>query len=230
MTIARSNGRTPLRLAILISGRGTNMTAIARACAAGRVHARIALVIADRPTAAGLEAARALGLPVQLVAARDYADRDGFESALMAAIDASGAELVVLAGFMRILGERFTTHYAGRMLNIHPALLPAYRGLHTHQRVLEAGDRVHGPTVHFVTAELDGGPLIAQTRILIADTDTATTLSARVQHAEYILYPTVIGWFADGELELRGSHACLRGQPLLEPVQVEVAAHDGVSV
>lgn len=207
-----------LRLGLVVSGRGSNMVAIARACATGTINARIVLVIADRPTAAGLQAARELGLPVALVAAADFADRLEFESALRGALDASGAQLVVLAGFMRILSPEFAAHYAGRMLNIHPSLLPKYPGLHTHERALAAGDSVHGCSVHFVTGVLDGGPVVLQARVPVLAGDTPATLSARVQQQEHIIYPEVIGWIAAGRLLLRGATPQFDGQALAEPL------------
>ena len=140
-------------------------------------------------------------------------------------LDASRPDLVVLAGFMRVLSERFVARYAGRMLNIHPSLLPRYRGLHTHRRVLEAGDREHGASVHFVTAELDGGPIALQSRVPVAPADTEASLSARVQATEHIIYPRVIGWIADGRLVARGDRAWLDGKPLEAPIVEEFGAH-----
>ena len=207
-----------LRLAIVISGRGSNMLAIARACAAGTIAAQVVLVVADRPEAGGLQSARELKLPVAVVAAHDYAERRQFEQALRTAIEASGAELVVLAGFMRILSPEFAAAYAGRMLNIHPALLPSYAGLHTHERVLAAGDAVHGCSVHLVTGVLDGGPVILQAHVPVLPGDTPATLSARVQQQEYIIYPEVIGWIATGRLRVHGEALQLDGEPLLRPV------------
>jgi phosphoribosylglycinamide formyltransferase 1 len=212
-----SNG-AGLRLAVVISGRGSNMLAIARACARGRIAAQIAVVIADRASAGGIQAAQQLGLPVTLVAARDHTERASFEQALRAAIDRSGAQLVVLAGFMRILSAEFTAHYAGRMLNIHPSLLPKYPGLHTHERVLAAGDTVHGCSVHFVTGVLDGGPLVLQARVPVLPGDTPATLSARVQRQEHIIYPEVIGWIAAGRLRLREAAPEFDGRTLTEPL------------
>jgi len=207
-----------LRLAIVISGRGSNMLAIARACAAGRIAARVVLVLADRPEAGGIQSARDLELPVAVIAAREFPDRAAFEQALRIAIDASGAQLVVLAGFMRILSPEFAAHYAGRMLNIHPSLLPRYPGLHTHERVLAAGDALHGCSVHFVTGVLDGGPLVLQGRVPVLPGDTPATLSARVQQQEHIIYPEVIGWIAAGRLTWTGAALQLDGQPLTGPV------------
>ena len=198
-------GRQPLRLAVLISGRGSNMVAIGKACASGAINARIAIVISDQPQAAGLERARELGLATRSV---DFAafrgpqgpDRTAFETALRAAIDAATPDLVVLAGFMRVLSADFVHHYEGRLLNIHPSLLPAYKGLHTHARVLAAGEREHGASVHYVTAELDGGPVVLQGRVPVLPGDDVGRLSARVNELEWTLYPTVIGWIADGSL------------------------------
>jgi phosphoribosylglycinamide formyltransferase-1 len=208
----------PLGLAVIISGRGSNMLAIARACQSGAVNARVLRVIADRDSAAGIAAAQALGLATRVIPARSYPDKPAFEVALADEIDASGASLVVLAGFMRILSPQFTARYEGRMLNIHPSLLPAYKGLHTHERVLAAGETIHGVTVHYVTAELDGGPLVLQARIAIAPGDTADTLSARVQQREHIIYPRVIGWIASGRLQWRDDGPWLDGKALQQPV------------
>ncbi len=203
-----------LALAVLISGRGSNMAAIARACAAGQIGARIVRVIADRRGAAGIVLAAELGLEVEVLPAGEFPDRAAFEAALRASIDESGAQLVVLAGFMRILSPQFTAHYAGAMLNIHPSLLPGYPGLHTHERVLKAGEREHGATVHFVTSELDAGPVALQARVPVLPGDTVASLSARVQQQEHIIYPQVIGWIADGRLRLSGGRLELDGRPL----------------
>jgi len=208
----------PLRLVVLISGRGSNMAAIARACAAGTLHARIVRVIADQPDAGGIELARGLGLQTGIVPRGHHPDRAAFEAALGAAIDADAPDLIVLAGFMRVLSPAFTARYAGRILNIHPSLLPAYRGLHTHERALAAGEREHGVTVHYVTAELDGGPAILQARVPVLPGDTVASLSARVQQQEHIIYPRVIGWIAAGRLRADGGAAWLDGRRLQGPV------------
>jgi phosphoribosylglycinamide formyltransferase 1 len=207
-----------LALAIVISGRGSNMAAIAQACARGMIGARVVRVIADRPDAGGIAVAHSLGLQTTVVAARDFADRAAFEQALGAAIDASGAGLVILAGFMKILSPEFAQRYAGAMLNIHPSLLPKFPGLHTHQRVLEAGDREHGASVHFVTGELDAGPVVLQARVPVLPDDTAGRLSARVQQQEYIIYPEAIGLIAAGRLRLAEGKPYLDGQPLGQPL------------
>lgn len=205
-----------LRLAILISGTGTNMVAIARACASGQVAADIGVVISDQPLAAGLDRARELGLAAQVVDAAKFRtargiDRPAFETALAAAIDESRAELVILAGFMRVLSAGFVSRYAGRLLNIHPSLLPSYKGLDTHARALAGGDREHGASVHFVTAELDGGPVVLQGRVPVLAGDDVATLSARVHAIEHIIYPQVIGWLAERRLQWNDGSPTLDG-------------------
>ena len=209
--------RPPLRLAVLISGRGSNMAAIARACEQGRIGARITRVISDEPGASGLLRAREMGLETCVVDLKSFrssrgTDRSAFESALARAIDDAAPDLVVLAGFMRILSPQFVRLYEGRMLNIHPSLLPAYKGLHTHERVLAAGEREHGASVHFVTAELDGGPVVLQGRVPVLPGDNADRLSARVNELEWTLYPTVIGWIADGSLRWSASGPVKRSE------------------
>ena len=182
-------GRAPLSLAVLISGRGSNMVAIAQACATGRINASIAQVISDQSAAAGIEVARNLGLATKIVARAAFTDAAAFEEELARALDEHAPELIVFAGFMRILSPAFVTRYAGRMLNIHPSLLPQYRGLHTHRRVLAAGDAEHGASVHFVTPELDAGPIVLQSVVAVRAGDTEKTLAARVLASEHIIYP-----------------------------------------
>jgi phosphoribosylglycinamide formyltransferase-1 len=215
------SGGEPLRLAILISGRGSNMAAIARACAEGRIHARIELVLSERADAGGLDVARAMGIEARAVEWPGAAERERFERGLDAALAAVRPDIVVLAGFMRILSQQFVAPRAGRILNIHPSLLPHYRGLHTHRRVLEAGDPVHGASVHFVTAELDGGPVILQSRVAVRPGESEAALSARVQATEHIIYPRVIGWLADGRLAWRDDRPWLDGKPLAAPLVEE---------
>ncbi|MBS0387090.1 MAG: phosphoribosylglycinamide formyltransferase [Proteobacteria bacterium] len=207
-----------LALAIVISGRGSNMVAIAQACARGEIPARVARVIADRRDAGGIARAQALGLETCVVPARDFPDRGAFEAALRAAIDASGAQLVVLAGFMRILSPEFAQHYAGRMLNIHPALLPKYPGLHTHARALAAREPEHGASVHYVTGELDAGPVVLQARVPVLPDDTPDSLSARVQQQEHIIYPRAIGWIAAGRLRMGANGPEFDSRPLRQPL------------
>jgi phosphoribosylglycinamide formyltransferase 1 len=219
-----AGSRAPLELAILISGRGSNMVTIARACLAGQINARVRVVISDRPGVAGLAAARDLGIEALTVPWQGASDRAGFEQALAEALDARHTDLVVLAGFMRILSPGFVARYAGRMLNIHPSLLPKYTGLHTHRRALEAMDSEHGASVHFVTAELDGGPLVLQSRVPIFAGDTEATLAARVQGTEHIIFPKVIGMMADGRLVLDEGRVRLDGKILEAPVVENVSA------
>lgn len=186
-------------IVILISGRGSNMSAIAQAARAGqwqqRLGAQIACVISNRADAAGLLTATALGLPTQVVPHSAFDRRETFDIALQQAIDAYSPALVVLAGFMRILTPGFVQHYAGRLINIHPSLLPAFTGLNTHQRALDAGCTVAGATVHQVTTELDGGPILAQTVVPVLPDDTAATLAARVQAQEHVVYPKAVSAF-----------------------------------
>jgi len=214
-----STPAAPLPLAVLISGRGSNMLAIARACAEGRIGARIVSVISDRSDAAGIQAAASLGLVTQVLEARGL-PRAEFETQLAAALEASGAQLVALAGFMRILSAAFVQGWAGRLLNIHPSLLPSYPGLQTHRRVLAAAEREHGASVHYVTEELDGGPLICQGRLRVAPEQSEAALSARVHRLEHRIYPMVIGLLAEGRIALAGSTVLLDGRPLAAPLQV----------
>ena len=210
-------GRAPLSLAVLISGRGSNMRAIAQACASGRINAAIKAVIADAPVA-GIDSARSLGLATRIVARAAFGTADAFEAQLARVLDEEAAELVALAGFMRILSPAFVTRYAGRMVNIHPSLLPQYRGLHTHRRVLASGDRTHGASVHFVTPELDAGPIGLQAVVAVYAGDTEATLAARVLASEHRIYPEVIGLIADGRIALRGGCLWYDGAPLPAPL------------
>ncbi len=212
-----------LPFAVLISGRGTNMLALARAAADGKIAARVTAVISDRADAAGLVEAARLGLPTRVLERAPGIDRTAYGEQLGDAVAASGAECVALAGFMRILDDAFVRRWEGRMLNIHPSLLPAWRGLHTHERVLAAGDRFHGCTVHFVTAELDAGPAVIQGRLAVKPGDDAASLSARVQRLEHIIYPRAVGWLADGRLAWKHGSAWLDGEPLTKPVIEEAA-------
>lgn len=208
----------PLPVAVLISGRGSNMEAIARAGLEGGIPARVVAVISDRPDAAGLGTARSLGIRTAVLPPRPGQERMAYGEALAALLADHGPALVVLAGFMRILDAALVQAWAGRMLNIHPSLLPRYPGLHTHRRVLEAGDAQHGCTVHFVTEQLDAGPRIIQARVAVQRGDDAQSLSARVQRWEHILYPEAVGWFGAGRLTMRDGFAWLDGRRLDEPV------------
>ncbi|MCM8596447.1 phosphoribosylglycinamide formyltransferase [Accumulibacter sp.] len=196
-------------LVILISGRGSNMASLLEATAAGRLPARVAAVIANRADAAGLHTAAAEGVPTRVVDHRSFATRDEFDSALAEVVDGFSPDLVVLAGFMRILGSAFVSRYEGRLMNIHPSLLPAFPGLHTHRRALDEGVRIHGCTVHFVTAELDNGPVIVQAAVPVVDGDDEQSLAARVLAQEHRIYPLAVGWFAEGRLRVCGRRVLL---------------------
>ncbi len=185
------------RIVILISGRGSNMAAI---LAAG-LPLEVAAVISNVPHAGGLELAAAQGIPTAVVDHRHYAERAAFDAALMAAIDRHAPQLVVLAGFMRIFTPQFVAHYQGRLINIHPSLLPAFPGLHTHRQALAAGVRIHGCTVHFVTDKLDHGPIVAQAAVPVLAEDTEALLGARVLRREHEIYPRALRWWAEGRLE-----------------------------
>ncbi|WP_020210551.1 phosphoribosylglycinamide formyltransferase [Gilvimarinus chinensis] len=202
------------RVAVLISGSGSNLQALIDAEKAGNLPIEIVCVISNRPDVRGLERAREAGIEAVTLDHKNFASREEFDQALAAKIDSYRPDLVVLAGFMRILTPEFTGHYLGRMLNIHPSLLPKYQGLHTHQRALDAGDSEHGVTVHFVTAELDGGPAAVQAVVPVLADDDATTLAARVQQQEHIIYPLAVGWFAEGRLTMAGNQVQLDGEPL----------------
>ncbi len=191
------------RIVILISGLGTNMQAIVRACAAERWPATVAAVVSNRADAAGLAHAREHGIATAVVDHTAHASRAAFDAALAQVVDSYAPDVVALCGFMRILGDAFVAHYAGRMVNIHPSLLPAFTGLHTHRRAIEAGCKVAGATVHFVTPALDHGPIIAQAVVPVLRGDTAELLSARVLMQEHVLYPRALRWLVNGELLLR---------------------------
>jgi len=206
-----------LPIAILISGRGSNMRAIAEQAAQGALPVEVRVVISDQPAAGGLAIAQALGIPVEVIEPRAFPDRASYDLALVERLRHHAPELIVLAGFMRILTPNFISAFCGRILNIHPSLLPKYRGLHTHRRVLEAGDAEHGVSVHFVTEELDGGPVIIQSRIAVTPADTEMSLSARVQQCEHRIYPQAVGWYAQGRLAFRDQHAWLDGKRLDAP-------------
>jgi phosphoribosylglycinamide formyltransferase 1 len=210
-----------LPLAIVISGRGSNMEAIARAAQQAGSGYRVVRVIADRPEAGGLVRAAALGIPTAVVPVKQFAERAAFEEALAAEIAASGAKLVALAGFMRILSPQFVSRHEGRLLNIHPSLLPNYKGLDTHARVLAARDTHHGASVHYVTPELDGGPVVMQGRLRVRPGDTPDSISARVHALEHIIYPHVCSLIAAGRIEWRNGSVRFDGKPLAAPLVEE---------
>lgn len=214
-----SNPKLPI--VVLISGGGSNLQALIDAVATGKLNVEIRAVISNRPDAKGLQRARDAGIPAEALDHTSFESREAFDRALQTRIDSFEPRLVVLAGFMRLLTDDFVAHYLGRMLNIHPSLLPAYTGLNTHQRVLEAGGKQHGASVHFVTAELDGGPLILQASVDVQTDDDANSLAARVLEQEHKIYPIAVQWFAEGRLQLRDSQAWFDGRALTQPLQLE---------
>lgn len=222
-----------LRLVVLISGSGSNLQAILDACGQGQspsdqsappLAARVVGVLSNRADAFGLTRAASAGIPTAVLSHRDYADRAGFDEAMTRVIDAWQPDVVVLAGFMRILTAGFVDHYAGRLINIHPSLLPRHKGVDTHQRALDAGDAEHGCSVHYVTPELDGGPVIAQAALRVEADDDAGTLARRVHALEHRLYPAVIGWLAEGRLRCEAGEPLLDGAPLTTPLQLHATA------
>jgi phosphoribosylglycinamide formyltransferase 1 len=214
-----------IRLVVLISGRGSNLQALLDRAASGELPVEVAAVISNRPGVHGLERARRAGVPALELDHQHFADRPAFEAALIELIDRHQPDLVALAGFMRVLTAGFTTHYRGRLLNIHPSLLPKFRGLHTHERAIAAGETEHGASIHFVTAELDGGPVIVRARVPVLPDDDPDTLAARVLEQEHHLYPLAIRWFAEGRLRLEGEQVWFDGEPLQEPLWLGSETH-----
>ncbi|SHF97316.1 phosphoribosylglycinamide formyltransferase-1 [Microbulbifer donghaiensis] len=202
------------QVVVLISGSGTNLQALIDAATRADAEFSIRAVVSNKPEAYGLTRATEADITAAVVNHKDYPDRDTFDRALIEEIDRHEPDLVVLAGFMRILTPEFVRHYGGRLLNIHPSLLPKYQGLHTHQRALDAGDSEHGVTVHFVTEELDGGPAIVQAVVPIEAGDTAEQLAKRVQVQEHVIYPLAVTWFAQGRLRMLEDRSELDGELL----------------
>jgi len=211
---------SPTRVAVLISGEGSNLQALIDAERTGELKAKIVAVVSNRGAARGLERARTAGIDARHVPSPG-AERSGYDAALAGALAPYAPDLLVLAGFMRILGPEFVASFAGRMLNIHPSLLPSYTGLETHRRVLAAGERWHGATVHFVTAELDAGPSVLQYRLRVRAGDTADSLAARVHVGEHLILPRAVQWFAQGRLRLASGSVMLDGRPLPRPKLVD---------
>lgn len=205
----------PCNVVVLISGSGSNLQALIDQQEASS-PSRIRAVISNRGDAYGLQRAQQAGIETRVLEHGHFADRAAFDTALMEAIDAHAPGLVVLAGFMRILTPAFVRQYEGRLLNIHPSLLPRYKGLDTHRRVLEAGDAEHGCSVHFVTEELDGGPVVVQATVAVEPADDVERLAQRIHAAEHRIYPLAVRWFGEGRLRLQGGRAMLDGQPLPE--------------
>lgn len=204
------------KLCVLISGNGSNLQAIIDEISAGRLDAVVSGVISNRPNAYGLERAKNAGINAVCLDHTQFEDRESYDSALKEQINAFGADCVVLAGFMRILTPEFVDEFAGKLVNIHPSLLPKYKGLHTHQRAIDNGDKEHGVSVHFVTPELDGGPVIIQSRVPVFEDDSADDLAERVQEQERRIYPLVLRWFSAGRLSMRDNKAILDEQELPE--------------
>jgi len=205
---------TALPIVVLISGSGTNLQAIIDQIQQGNINAEIKAVISNRPDVKGLQRARDAGIAAEALDHTQFASRKNFDQALQLRIDHYQPKLVVLAGFMRILTDDFVNHYSDRMINIHPSLLPDFRGLNTHQRALDAGRTQHGVSVHIVTNELDSGPVVLQAIIDVNSDDTADSLAARIHQQEHIIYPMVIGWFAAGRLSCKNNQAMLDNKPL----------------
>ena len=206
-------------IVVLISGRGSNMRALIEQSRSPDAPYAVCKVFSDKPDAAGLETARNLGVPAQALAAGKESDRAAYDRGLAAAIRECSPSLIVLAGFMRVLSAPFVAEFAGKILNIHPSLLPKYPGLHTHRRALEARESEHGATVHFVTEQLDGGPPVIQARVAVAADDDERSLAARVQVQEHRIYPLAVRWFCEGRLRYDAGQAWLDGRPLEQPVQ-----------
>jgi phosphoribosylglycinamide formyltransferase-1 len=203
------------RCVVLISGNGTNLSAILKAAEAPDYPAEVVAVISNKADATGLVLAQEAGIATELVPSQGVTDREVYDQALLSAIDRYQPGLIILAGFMRILTPAFVLHYAGRMINIHPSLLPSFTGLHTHQRALDAGVHVHGCTVHFVTAELDHGPMIIQAAVPVYVDDDAHKLAARVLKEEHRIYPQAVRWFAEGRLKVVGQRVLLADEPAI---------------
>jgi phosphoribosylglycinamide formyltransferase, formyltetrahydrofolate-dependent len=201
-------------IVVLISGNGSNLQAIIDACKQKKINGTLRAVFSNKADAFGLERAREAGIAAHALSASQFASREAFDRELVQEIDAYAPDVVVLAGYMRILSPAFVAHYAGRLLNIHPSLLPKYPGLNTHRQVLDNGDEEHGTSAHFVTDELDGGPVILQAKVPVFEGDSEEDVTARVQAQEHAIYPLVVSWFVDGRLEMRDGAAWLDGAPL----------------
>lgn len=211
-------------IVVLISGSGSNLQAILDACEAGEIPGRIAAVISNRPNAYGLERARLAGVAAHVIDHTEFESREAFDQQLQQCIDEYQPSLVVLAGFMRILTEGFTQHFLGRMINIHPSLLPKYPGLNTHQRAIDAGDAEHGATVHFVTPVLDDGPNIIHARVAIDESDNAETLANKVHGVEHKIYPKAVEWFAAGRIAMGDDGRAYLDNTLLDESGIDLAS------
>jgi len=223
MSEATHGNPAPLPIVILISGSGSNLQAIIDAIRDEALPVEIRAVISNRPDAFGLERARAAHIPTEVIDHTRFSSRDEYEQVLQQRIDRYNPALIVLAGYMRILGKALVDHYQGRMLNVHPSLLPAFPGLNTHQRALDAAVAEHGASIHFVTNELDGGPVIIQAAVPILPGDDAATLAKHVHLQEHIIYPLAIRWFAEGRLTTTAGKVMFDRQPLYQPLQYNAA-------
>ena len=201
--------KSPLAIVVLISGKGSNLQAILTAIANQKLHVEVQAVISNRSDAGGLHYAQQAGIPTHVISKQDFPQRESYDQQLQICIERYQPQLIVLAGFMRILGADFVNHYAGKLINIHPSLLPKYRGLDTHAKALAAHDAVHGMSIHFVTETLDGGPIIGQAHLSIHDSDTPDSLAKRVQQLEHHYYPVVIEYFAQQRIRLSNDQICL---------------------
>lgn len=218
--MTHASEHSPCQIAVLISGNGSNLQAIIDHQKQHSDLYQIALVISNRPDAYGLQRAQNSGIATEVIDHTLYSDRESFDAELQKSLDKAQIDLVVLAGFMRILTVSFTEHFLGHLLNIHPSLLPKYQGLNTHQRALDAGDSEHGLSVHFVTPELDGGPVILQAKTEIKEDDTVETLQMRIHSLEHQAYPKVIKWFTEGKLKLENHDVIFEGTPLKQPLML----------
>lgn len=205
--------QTSCKIAVLVSGSGTNLQAIIDAVHAGKIHGKIVAVLSDRGNILGLERAEKANIPTKVVNYKSFENAEIYNNTLLETIQSVEPDLIVLAGYMRIIGDQILHAYPWKILNIHPSLLPKYPGLHTHKRAIEAGDAEHGTSVHFVTGELDGGPIIAQAKVKILPNEDETSLKSRVQAEEHRLYPQVIAWFCDGRLQVKNHCVLLDGAP-----------------
>ncbi len=203
-------------IVVLISGNGSNLQAVIDACENGSIEGKVSAVFSNKADAYGLERAKRSGIDARAVSHKDFESREAFDLALMGEIDQYQPDLIILAGYMRILSEEFVRHYMGKMINIHPSLLPKYPGLHTHQRAIDAGDEEHGTSVHFVTEELDGGPVILQAKVPVFENDSADALAERIQTQEHRIYPLVAQWFVTNRLTMQDDKAVLDGLILSE--------------
>lgn len=211
----------PCRLVVLISGSGSNLQAIIDACESNRINAQVVAVISNRADAFGLKRAEKARITAETLDHRKFPDRETFDQVLRELIDSFSPDAILLAGFMRILTTEFTQHYAGKMLNIHPSRLPRFRGLHTHQRALDANEKEHGASIHFVTDELDGGPVILQSRLEIKPEHNPETLAADVLKQEHVIYPQVVKWLCEGRITLNNHHVLFDKETLHKPLQLD---------